>query len=116
MVKPLVPKLRTTGNRDPGVATASSLKMRDAACSSQSFQGRYLSKSWSAENRDLMLKSANRPKFIEAPGIKIRAFHDDTELFSSVAAGPKIDEVSSCSAGPTLMRPRKFYVNTSLRS
>ena len=44
---------------------------------------------WDPEVRDLLLKSANRPRFLESSGIRIRAFLEDAENFFRMCGRPR---------------------------
>ena len=41
------------------------------------------------DNRDLLLKSANRPRFTESFGVRIREFLDDAESFLDMCGRPR---------------------------
>ena len=44
---------------------------------------------WAAANRDTVLRASSRPRFTEAPGMKIREFLDDSELFLQLCNRPR---------------------------
>ena len=44
---------------------------------------------WDHEDRDLLLKSANRPRFMESSGVRIRAFLADAENFLEMCGRPR---------------------------
>ena len=47
------------------------------------------STNWGAADRDTVLRASSRPRFIEASGMKIRAFLDDLELFHQLCGRPR---------------------------
>ena len=44
---------------------------------------------WDPEDRDLLLKSSNRPRFTESSGVRIRAFLADAENFLEMCGRPR---------------------------
>ena len=44
---------------------------------------------WDPEDRETILKSASRPRFVESTGMRIRAFLDDAELFLTLCGRPR---------------------------
>ena len=44
---------------------------------------------WDPDDRDLLLKSANRPQFTEASGVRIRAFLENAENFLDMCGRPR---------------------------
>ena len=44
---------------------------------------------WDPDDRDLLLKSANRPRFTESSGVRIRAFLEDAENFLDICGRPR---------------------------
>ena len=44
---------------------------------------------WDEKDRDLLLKSANRPRFTEQSGVRIRAFVEDAENFLEMCGRPR---------------------------
>ena len=44
---------------------------------------------WDPDDRDLLLKSSNRPRFTESSGIRIRAFLEDAENFLEMCGRPR---------------------------
>ena len=47
------------------------------------------STNWEAADHDTAFCASSRPRFIEASGIKIRAFLDDSELFLQLCGRPR---------------------------
>ena len=65
---------------------------------------------WDPDDRDLLLKSANRPRFMESCGVCIRAFLEDSENFLDMCGRRATAGPASSFRGLARTKPRKYVV------